>query len=61
MSDGYYDHEVTMCTNCPLSFVDFERELRCKEERGRSVKRDEDPPDWCPLRRGPISIRLDRL
>jgi len=53
------EYEVRTCIKCPAKASDYERD-RCN-----LAARDIDPgdsftppPDWCPLRLGPVTLRL---
>ena len=48
---------VTSCAGCP--FHEDERSLCMAGETGRALPRlHNDPPEWCPLRSGPILVTL---
>ena len=52
------------CADCPSQYYEVHRdydELVCGLAEGRCLEYPAEanpPPDWCPLRQGPVTIRL---
>lgn len=55
-------HTVTGCGDCPASYVTltplYGPERWCGLDDARTSL-EGTPPDWCPLRRGPVTLRLE--
>tara|TARA_R100000656_G_scaffold104176_1_gene76225 strand:+ start:261148 stop:261636 length:489 start_codon:yes stop_codon:yes gene_type:complete len=53
---------VTRCEDCPASYVTLDPlcgpERWCGLDDARAPS-EGIPPDWCPLRRGPVTLRLE--
>lgn len=53
------EREVTGCGRCPFWGDGCEDPGRCLADPSRRESWSHDPvPDWCPLREGPITVRL---
>ena len=50
---------VSSCFWCPWGGSDHCYEITCKVENKKAPSHPhKNPPEWCPLRRGPISVCL---
>ncbi len=52
---------VETCADCPAQYYEPYHEydvLVCGLAQGRALAYADPTPDWCPLRQGPVTIRL---
>lgn len=49
--------EVTQCGDCPLFYIGSALSI-CNIDKGSFIDNGKSIPKWCPLRSGPIIVRL---
>ncbi len=59
-SAGYETKEIYGCMNCPMFFRDYSICTHWGSPEGNRVNHFESkPPEWCPIRKKPLLLKIE--